>query len=87
MSVENGGGAKQYIGFVEIAPRVTLAQLRQIISRTLDCDSVPVHYQFVRSDGLLVGSRGEHAIPANHFLPCVTLMPTPESPIAGKSTF
>jgi hypothetical protein len=82
--VEAGGGSKTYIGFVEIDRGTTLAQLRSIISRTLDVDSVPAHYQFVRGDGLLVGSRGEYNLLASRFLPNATLIPTPESPIAGK---
>jgi hypothetical protein len=85
VSVESGDGSRGYAGFVEITPQLTLAQLRVVISRTIDVDSLPSHYQFIRNDGLLVGSRGEHSILASRFLPCITLMPTPESPIAGSA--
>lgn len=54
------------------------------IAKTLDVDLLPPHYQFVRGDGLLVGSKGEGSILASRFLPCITLMPTPESPIAAQ---
>ena len=78
--VIEGGG---YVGFVEVAPDTSLADVRLLIARGLDVDTVPAHYQFVWPDGMLVGSVSERGALARDFLPCITLMPTTESPVAG----
>ena len=82
VSVEGLGGGN--VGFVEITADTTLTQLRTLIERNLDVDIVPRFYQFVKPDGMLVGSAKERSTLASGFLPCVTLMPTQESPLAGE---
>jgi hypothetical protein len=72
-----------YIGFVEVSPDTTLAQLRHAIAQSLDVDIVPRHYQFLAPDGSAIGSRKEGSIAACRLLPCATLLPTTESPLAG----
>ena len=81
VAVEGQGGN---VGFVEITAATTLAQLRSLIERNLDVDVVPQYFQFVAPDGMLVGSAKERSTLAQAFLPCVTLLPTAESPLAGK---
>ena len=79
--VIEGGG---YVGFVDIARDTTLAALRALIATNLDAETIPAHYQFVRPDRMLVGVSKERGLFARDFLPCITLMPTPESPLAGE---
>jgi hypothetical protein len=72
------------VGPVEIWPETTLSDLRRVIASTLDAETVPAHYQFCKADGTPVGTRKEPSLLASKFLPSIKLLPTTESPLAGK---
>jgi len=72
------------LGFVEIGRGTTLSDLRGVIARTLDRDLVPPHFQFVQSNGIIVGSKHEGGWHARDFLPAIRIVATSESPLPGE---
>ena len=63
----------EYIGFVRIEEKSTLADVRQVARG--DLDDLPKEYTFVLGDGIPVSSRQERRILASSMLPCVSIRP------------
>ena len=73
-----------YVGLVEVSSTASLAAVRASLALTFDADTLPRYYTFLGAHGASLGTRHELNVIAAS-LQSLTLLPTTECPIAGKS--